>query len=624
MMAQDQKTKALEIALQKIEKDFGKEAIMRLGEKAKREIGIDAIPTGALPLDLAIGIGGFPRGRMVEIFGPESSGKTTLALHVVAGAQGLGGQAAYIDAEHAMDPAYAKRLKVNVDDLLISQPDSGEQALEIADTLVRSGALDIVVVDSVAALLPRAEIEGEIGDTYVGLQARLMSQALRKLAGSISRTKTCLVFINQLRHKIGMGPFMGNPETTPGGLALKFYASLRLDIRRIETLKTGDQAIGTRVRVKVVKNKVAPPYRQAEFDMYHGEGISREACALDIGLQYNILTKSGSWYLHKSTQLGQGREQARGFLKENPHLLEEIEKEAMRVVLGEPVQSKEAVEPPAADSGRNSVPEALRSAARKISAIIQFYRFLCEEGHLAVNPAQRLTRPKMADRLPYFLGETDMEKLLEAARRMAVGRPKSRALARFWTALELLYATGMRVSELLALRLADIDLTLKVIRVRGKGGYERLVPFGHKAGIAFNFYRERFLKGSPAENFIFPGRGALSRSSRTLEAPAPARRSGTLGVPEGRGEERGAKPWSRIAFYLALKKWGGKILENLGFSLSPHKLRHTFATHLLNRGADLKTIQELLGHKKLSTTQIYTHLDQARLKLLHKKYHPRG
>ncbi|MBI4064457.1 MAG: recombinase RecA [Elusimicrobia bacterium] len=338
-MAQNEKAKALEMALQKIEKDFGKEAITRLGEKAKKDAGIEAIPTGALPLDLAIGIGGFPRGRIVEIYGPEASGKTTLALHVVASAQKLGGQAAYIDVEHAMDPTYAKRLKVDVDNLLISQPDSGEQALEITDTLVRSGALDIVVVDSVAALLPRAEIEGEIGDQFVGLQARLMSQALRKLAGSINRTKTCLVFINQLRNKIGMGPFMGNPETTPGGLALKFYASLRLDIRRIETIKSGEQAVGSRIRVKVVKNKVAPPYRQAEFDLYYGEGFSKESCALDLGIQHNVVAKSGSWFLYKGGQLGQGREQARNYLKENPKTLEDIEREVFRIVLGEPVPS---------------------------------------------------------------------------------------------------------------------------------------------------------------------------------------------------------------------------------------------------------------------------------------------
>ncbi|MEK7288474.1 MAG: recombinase RecA [Elusimicrobiota bacterium] len=336
-MPTNEKVKALELALQKIEKDFGKDAIVRLGEKAKKDKDVVVIPTKSLALDIAIGIGGFPRGRIVEIYGPESSGKTTLALHVVASAQAMGGQAAYIDAEHAMDPAYAKRLGVNVDDLLISQPDSGEQAMEIVETLVRSGALDVVVIDSVAALVPRAEIEGEMGDQHMGLQARLMSQALRKLAGSIARSKTCLVFINQLRHKIGMGPFMGNPETTTGGMALKFYASLRLDIRRIETLKSGDVAVGSRVRVKVVKNKVAPPYRQAEFDVYHNEGISREACALDLGLQHGVVSKSGSWILCKGVQLGQGREQARAYLKENPKQLEEIETEVMRWVLGEPV-----------------------------------------------------------------------------------------------------------------------------------------------------------------------------------------------------------------------------------------------------------------------------------------------
>lgn len=350
-MAQNEKAKALELALQKIEKDFGKDAVLRLGEKAKRDKDVEAIPTGSLALDLAIGIGGFPRGRIVEIYGPESSGKTTLALHVVASAQSLGGQCAYIDAEHAMDPAYANRLKVKVDDLLISQPDSGEQALEIAETLVRSSALDVIVIDSVAALVPRAEIEGEMGDQHVGLQARLMSQALRKLAGAIARSKTTIIFINQLRYKIGMGPYMGNPETTPGGLALKFYASLRLDIRRIETLKSGDQAIGNRVRVKVVKNKVAPPYRVAEFDSYHGEGISRETSALDLGLQYGVVTKSGSWILTKGVQLGQGREQTRAYLKENPKALEAIESEVMKVVLGEPAKKGDA----AADAAKKIV-----------------------------------------------------------------------------------------------------------------------------------------------------------------------------------------------------------------------------------------------------------------------------
>ncbi|MBI2071070.1 MAG: recombinase RecA [Elusimicrobia bacterium] len=360
-MGQNDRAKALELALQKIEKDFGKEAIVRLGEKVKKGEGVEIIPTGALSLDLAIGIGGFPRGRIVEIYGPESSGKTTLALQVVASAQRQGGQAAYIDAEHAMDPTYAKRLRVDVDNLLISQPDSGEQALEIADTLVRSGALDVVVIDSVAALLPRAEIEGEMGDQFVGLQARLMSQALRKLAGSIARGKTCLVFINQLRNKIGMGPFAGNPETTPGGMALKFYASLRLDIRRIETIKVGDVAVANRVRVKVVKNKVAPPYRVAEFDMYHGEGISRESGALDMGLQYGVVTKSGSWILLKGTQLGQGREQARAYLRENPNVLESIEKDVLKAILGEPAGAKDIADEAAASSKKAKKAELVKA-----------------------------------------------------------------------------------------------------------------------------------------------------------------------------------------------------------------------------------------------------------------------
>jgi len=347
-MPTNEKIKALELALQKIEKDFGHEAILRLGEKVKKDQHVDAISTGALALDLALGVGGIPRGRIVEIFGPEASGKTTLSLHVVANAQKAGGQVAYIDAEHALDPTYAKRLKVDVDNLLISQPDSGEQALDIAETLVRSGALDIIVIDSVAALVPRAEIEGEMGAQFIGLQARLMSQALRKLAGSIARTKTTIIFINQLRHKVGMGPFMGNPETTPGGLALKFYASVRLDIRKIETLKSGDQHIGSRVRVKVVKNKVAAPYRNAEFDMLHGEGISREGCAIDLAIQYGVLTKSGTWILHKGNQLGQGREQARNYLRENPKFLETVEQEVTKIVLGEPVVA--ASTPTASDS----------------------------------------------------------------------------------------------------------------------------------------------------------------------------------------------------------------------------------------------------------------------------------
>jgi recombination protein RecA len=312
--------KSLDMALGQIEKQFGKGAIMRLGEKGN--VGVEAIPTGALALDLALGIGGLPRGRIVEIFGPESSGKSTLAMHVVAEAQRNGGVCAYVDAEHAMDPVYASAIGVNVDDLLISQPDTGEQALEISDMLIRSGALDVLVIDSVAALVPRAEIEGEMGDTHVGLQARLMSQALRKLTGNLNRSRTICIFINQLREKIGV--MFGSPETTPGGRALKFYASVRLDIRRIESLKDGAEIVGNRARVKVVKNKVAPPFKQAEFDIMYGKGISREGSLLDIGVDLGIVKKSGAWFTYEGEQLGQGRENAKTFLSENIDLMFEI------------------------------------------------------------------------------------------------------------------------------------------------------------------------------------------------------------------------------------------------------------------------------------------------------------
>lgn len=314
--------KMLELAKSQIEKKYGKGAIMKLGEKPIAE-GMEYIPTGALTLDAALGIGGVPRGRIVEIYGPESSGKTTLALQIIAEAQRNGGVAAFIDAEHALDPVYARRIGVDIDNLLVSQPDTGEQALEIAETLVRSGAVDVIVVDSVAALVPRAEIEGEMGDAQVGLQARLMSQALRKLAGAISKSKVCVIFINQLREKIGV--MFGNPEVTPGGRALKFWASVRIDVRKIETLKKGNEDIGARVRARVVKNKVAPPFRTAEFDILFGEGISREGSILDLAVQHGIVEKSGSWYSYGDIKLGQGREQARQFLKENPELAEEIE-----------------------------------------------------------------------------------------------------------------------------------------------------------------------------------------------------------------------------------------------------------------------------------------------------------
>ena len=316
-----ERQKVLEVTLGQIEKQFGKGSIMRLGQETKFDV--PTISTGSLALDLALGIGGLPRGRVVEIFGPESSGKTTLSLSVVAEAQRAGGVAAFIDAEHALDPTYARTLGVNLDDLLISQPDTGEQALEIAEMLVRSNAVDILAIDSVAALVPRAEIEGEMGDQFVGLQARLMSQALRKLTAAIAKSKTCCVFINQLREKIGV--MFGNPETTPGGRALKFYSSVRIDLRRIETIKVGDRAVGNRVRAKIVKNKVAPPFRQAEFDILFDEGISKAGSVLDVGETVGVIQRQGSWLSYGDTKLGQGREAARMFLRENPKLMKELE-----------------------------------------------------------------------------------------------------------------------------------------------------------------------------------------------------------------------------------------------------------------------------------------------------------
>ncbi|MFM9226641.1 MAG: recombinase RecA [Actinomycetota bacterium] len=316
-----ERDKALEAALAQIDKQYGKGSIMRMGEKGS--MAIEAIPTGALPLDLALGVGGLPRGRVVEIYGPESSGKSTLAMHVVAEAQRNGGICAYIDAEHAMDPVYAKAIGVDIDHLLISQPDTGEQALEIADMLIRSGALDVVVIDSVAALTPKAEIEGDMGDSHVGLQARLMSQALRKLTANLNKSNTICIFINQLREKIGV--MFGSPETTPGGRALKFYSSVRLDIRRIEAIKDGAEVVGSRTRVKVVKNKVAPPFRQAEFDIMYGKGISREGALLDLAVEMGIAKKSGAWFTYEGEQLGQGRENAKNFLHDNPEIMMEME-----------------------------------------------------------------------------------------------------------------------------------------------------------------------------------------------------------------------------------------------------------------------------------------------------------
>lgn len=337
------KQRALDLALGQIEKAFGKEAICRLGGGSVKQV--EAIPTGALSLDLALGVGGLPRGRVIEIYGPEAGGKTTLSLHVAAQTQKMGGTVAFIDAEHALDPVYAAHIGVNVDDLLVSQPDSGEQALEIAEKLVRSGAIDLIIVDSVAALVPQAEIEGEMGDSHVGLQARLMSQALRKLTSILNKTKTSIIFINQLRQKIGV--MFGNPETTTGGLALKFYASVRIDVRRIENLKKGDEVIGTRVRAKVTKNKVAPPYRQAEFTMILGQGISRESCILDKGVEAGIIEKSGSWFIYNDEKLGQGAENARLYLKDNPELAAEIEDKLYVKYLGIHYNGKKAEEEPA-------------------------------------------------------------------------------------------------------------------------------------------------------------------------------------------------------------------------------------------------------------------------------------
>ena len=316
-----EKNKAIELAIAHIEKQFGKGSIMKLGENAK--LNIEAISTGSLTLDIATGIGGVPKGRIVEIYGPESSGKTTVALHIIAEAQKKGGIAAFIDAEHALDPGYAKKLGVNIENLIISQPDTGEQALEIAEALVRSGAIDVIVVDSVAALVPKAEIEGDMGDSHIGLQARLMSQALRKLAGAINKSNTVAIFINQLREKIGI--MFGNPETTTGGRALKFYASMRFDVRRIESLKRGDDVYGNRTRVKIVKNKVAPPFKQAEFDILYGKGISKEGCILDMGVEAGILEKSGSWYSFEGNRIGQGRDNIREYLSSNPELMNLID-----------------------------------------------------------------------------------------------------------------------------------------------------------------------------------------------------------------------------------------------------------------------------------------------------------
>ena len=331
------RSKALATALAQIDKNFGKGSVMRLGDDTRPPVSV--IPTGSVALDVALGVGGLPRGRIIEVYGPESSGKTTVALHAVASAQRAGGNAAFIDAEHALDPVYAKALGVDIDNLLVSQPDTGEQALEITDMLVRSGGLDIIVIDSVAALVPKAEIEGEMGDSHVGLQARLMSQALRKITGALSSTGTTAIFINQLREKIGV--FFGNPETTTGGKALKFYASVRLDVRRIGGLKDGDQPVGNRTRVKVVKNKMAPPFKQAEFDILYGQGISREGSLLDLGVDNGVVRKSGAWFTYGEDQLGQGKENARNFLKDNPQLAAEIEEKVRAKLMEQATAAKD-------------------------------------------------------------------------------------------------------------------------------------------------------------------------------------------------------------------------------------------------------------------------------------------
>lgn len=354
----EDRAKALSMAMQQIDKQFGKGSIMRLGDQTHQPVKV--IPTGSLALDIALGVGGLPRGRIVEVYGPESSGKTTVALHVVANAQKAGGNAAFIDAEHALDPDYAKALGVDVDNLLVAQPDTGEQALEIADMLVRSGGVDLIVVDSVAALVPKAEIEGDMGDSHMGLQARLMSQALRKMTGALSATGTTAIFINQLREKIGV--FFGNPETTTGGKALKFYASVRIDIRRIEGLKSGGENVGNRTRAKIVKNKMAPPFKQAEFDIIFGEGISRESSLLDMGVQTEVVKKSGAWFTYGSDQLGQGKEKARQFLVDNPELSAEIEAKILaavgigeEVVEAEPIQPVDSVRSASAKSGKGKL-----------------------------------------------------------------------------------------------------------------------------------------------------------------------------------------------------------------------------------------------------------------------------
>ena len=388
------RSKALATALAQIDKSFGKGSVMRLGDESRPPVSV--IPTGSVALDVALGVGGLPRGRIVEVYGPESSGKTTVALHAVASAQRAGGNAAFIDAEHALDPVYAKALGVDIDNLLVSQPDTGEQALEITDMLVRSGGLDIIVIDSVAALVPKAEIEGEMGDSHVGLQARLMSQALRKITGALSSTGTTAIFINQLREKIGV--FFGNPETTTGGKALKFYASVRLDVRRIGGLKDGDQPVGNRTRVKVVKNKMAPPFKQAEFDILYGQGISREGSLLDLGVDNGVVRKSGAWFTYGEDQLGQGKENARNFLKDNPQLAAEIEEKILAALgIGEPGRkAREAEELAAAEAAVAAAAVPVESADTAATSAVKSARGRGKKTASTAKTSKSVKTPKEA------------------------------------------------------------------------------------------------------------------------------------------------------------------------------------------------------------------------------------
>ena len=388
------RSKALATALAQIDKSFGKGSVMRLGDESRPPVSV--IPTGSVALDVALGVGGLPRGRIVEVYGPESSGKTTVALHAVASAQRAGGNAAFIDAEHALDPVYAKALGVDIDNLLVSQPDTGEQALEITDMLVRSGGLDIIVIDSVAALVPKAEIEGEMGDSHVGLQARLMSQALRKITGALSSTGTTAIFINQLREKIGV--FFGNPETTTGGKALKFYASVRLDVRRIGGLKDGDQPVGNRTRVKVVKNKMAPPFKQAEFDILYGQGISREGSLLDLGVDNGVVRKSGAWFTYGEDQLGQGKENARNFLKDNPQLAAEIEEKILAALgIGEPGRkAREAEELAAAEAAVAAAAVPVETADTAATSAVKSARGRGKKTAATAKAAKGVKTPKEA------------------------------------------------------------------------------------------------------------------------------------------------------------------------------------------------------------------------------------